>query len=277
MNLRYYLKRAQKEGWALGQFNFSTLEQLKGIILAAKKLRAPIILGTSEKESKFFGLKESLALIKIAKVEHQIPLFLNLDHSKDLDWLKKAIDLKYELIHFDGSELSLDKNIKFAKKIVEEAHKKEVLVEGEVGYLREKTTKIKKKDLTKPEEVKKFVEETLVDSLTISIGNIHGIVSSMPKLDFERLKEIRKKTNAFLVLHGGSGISKIQIKKAIKLGIVKININTELRLAWRKFLEKSLRKNIKEIRPYKILPKVSEEIEKIVTEKIKLFGSVNKI
>lgn len=281
MNLGSYLKKAKKEKWAIGQFNFSTLEQLRGILAAAERLRSPVILGTSSGESKYFGLKEILALVEISKIKYRTPVFLNLDHGKDLTWIKKAIDYGYSAVHFDGSELPLEKNIKYAKKVVDYAHKKGVLVEGELGYIKgesrahKKKAKIERKDLTSLEEVKRFVKETKVDSLAIAIGNIHGIYAEMPKLDFERLRKINKKTTAFLVLHGGSGISKTEIKKAIKSGIVKVNINTELRVAWKRALKAVL--ETQEIKPYKVLPQVQKAIQKKVEEKLNLFGSNQKI
>ncbi len=266
MELKDYLKKAQKQKFAIGQFNFSTLEQLKGILAAAQKMKSPVILGTSEGESKFLGLKEILALVEISKMKYNVSAFLNLDHGKDLDYIKKAIDFGYPAVHFDGSGLSLEKNMKYAKKVVEYAHKKGVLVEGELDP-------IKKEGSTLPKEAEKFIKETKVDSLAIAIGNVHGMYKNT-KLDFERLKEINSMVDAFLVLHGGSGISNVQIRRAIKSGIVKININTELRLAWKRTLAKSLK--AQEIKPYKILPKVQKAVQEKVEEKIKLFQSNKK-
>ena len=286
MNLKNYLRKAQKQGWAIGQFNFSTFEQLRGILAAAQKMKSPVILGTSEGESKFLGIREIIALVEISKTKYQIPAFLNLDHGKDLKWLKQAIDYGYSAVHFDGSELPLEKNIKYAKKVVEYARKKGVLVEGEVGAIAtesskiyKKTFKIKEEDLTAPEDAQKFIEETKVDSLAISIGNFHGIeISGLnPKLRLKRLEEIRKKTgNKFLVLHGGSGTPLQDIRKAIKLGIVKININTEIRKAYTFSLKKELEKT-GEITPYKYLAQAIESVQKKVEEKLELFGSKNKV
>lgn len=279
MELDQILKKAKREKWAIGQFNFSTIEQLKGIIGAAKKLSAPVILGTSEKESKFLGLEETIAQVRILENKMGLKLFLHLDHGKDLNYIKRAIDLGFDSVHFDGSELPFKENLKLTKEIVNYGHKKNVLVEGELGYLRgesrffqKKKVIIKKEDLTKPEQAQEFVEKTKVDLLAPAIGNVHGIYPEMPELDFERLKEINQKTDAFLVLHGGSGLSRDEIKKAIKSGIQKININTELRLVWRDSLQKIL-KTSKEIKPYIILPQVSQAIEKKVEEYIKLFRS----
>jgi len=279
MELNQILKKAKREKWAIGQFNFSTIEQLRGITGAAKKLSAPVILGTSEKESKFLGLEETIAQVRILENKMGLKLFLHLDHGKDLNYIKRAIDLGFDSVHFDGSELPFKENLKLTKEIVNYGHKKNVLVEGELGYLRgesrffqKKKIAIKEEDLTRPEQAQEFVEKTKVDLLAPAIGNVHGIYPEMPELDFERLKEINQKTAAFLVLHGGSGILRDEIKKAIKSGIQKININTELRLIWRESLQKIL-KTSKEIKPYIILPQVSQAIEKKVEKYIKLFGS----
>lgn len=261
--LKDYLKKAQREKWAIGQFNFSSLEQLRGILEAARKKKSPVILGTSEGESRFLDFKEIIALVEISKIKYKIPVFLNLDHGRDLNLIRKAIDFGYSAVHFDGSGLPLEENIKRAKKVVEYAHKRGVLVEGELEY-------IKKKNLTSPEKAEKFLRKTKIDSLAIAIGNVHGIYKKMPKLDFKRLKEIREKAKVFLVLHGGSGVSKPEIREAIRQGIVKININTELRLAWKKALIQALR--AKENRPYKILPQVEEAVQRKVEEKINLFS-----
>lgn len=273
-NLRYYFQKAEREKWAIGQFNFSTLEQFNGILEAAKKLKAPIILGTSEGESKFINLDLAAGLIKFWRKELNLPIFLNLDHGKSFEYTKEAIDGGYDTVQFDGSELSFEENIKITKKVVDYAHKKGVLVEGELGRI--SSAGDKKKFFTNLNQIEEFVKKTKVDRLAISIGNVHGVCRDMPKLDLERLKKIKEKIKTHLVLHGGSGISDKEIKKAIRLGIVKININTELRIIWRKCLEDYLKKNSNECKPYKILPYVSAKIQKKVEEKIKLLGSTNK-
>lgn len=282
MNLKNYLKKAKNQKWALGQFNFSTIEQLKGILNAAEKLKSPLILGTSEGESNFLGIKETIALVEISRVRYQIPIFLNFDHGKNWDLIKEAIDYGYDAVHFDGSGLSLKDNIKQTKKIVEYAHQKGILVEGELGIIKGESklhkgkAKIKKQELTSPFDVVKFIKQTGIDSLAIAIGNIHGVYKKMPTLDLRRLEEINKNSKSFLVLHGGSGIPDKEIKKAIKLGIVKINFNTELRLIWKNSLKKYL-KSAEVFKPYKILSLVQNDIQKRVEEKITLLNSKNRI
>ncbi|MFC1663923.1 ketose-bisphosphate aldolase [Patescibacteria group bacterium] len=282
MKLLEYLNKAKNEKWVMGQFNFSTLEQLKGIISAAENLSSPLILGTSESESEFLGLKQILALVSTFREETGLPVFLNLDHGKNLDYIRKAIDFGYDSVHFDGSELSLSDNIKITKELVDYAKKNNVFLEGEVGHLKgsselhKEKAKIEKGGLTEVNDAEKFVKETGVDSLAVAIGNIHGVYAEMPEFDFERLRKIREKLELPLVLHGGSGFPKEEIKKIVKAGISKININTELRIAWRNCLEKSLKENSQEVRPYIILSSISEAIQKVVEEKIKLFGSEKK-
>lgn len=282
MEILNIFEKARKEKWAIGQFNFSTPEQLRAIAAAAKSLASPVIVGTSENESRFLGIEETIALVRILEKKEGIKLFLHLDHGKNLDYIEKAIIFGYNSIQFDGSELSFEDNIKQIKGIVEFAHKNNVLVEGELGYLRggafspEEKVEIKKEDFTKPEQVGEFVKNTGVDSLAIAIGNVHGIYKGSPQIDFQRLQKIRKASKVFLVLHGGSGILPQDFKKAIKLGIQKININTELRLAWKETLKKALEES-NEVKPYKILPQVSKAIEDKVEQYIKLFGSSNKL
>lgn len=266
-NLKDYFKKAQQGNWAIGQFNTSNLETLKAILGAAKKLKSPVIIGTSEGESGFLGLGEAVNLVKFYRKKLNLPVFLNLDHGRSLEYIKGAIGAGYDSVHFDGSFLSIQENIKITQKIIQYARPKKVLVEGGTGTA--------SGVLTKPAEAKKFIQETKADSLTVNIGTLHGL--SKPKIDFERLKAIRKEAEAVpLVLHGGSGIPREDIEKVIKLGIAKININTELRMAYTHTLRKALKDGPEEITPYKYMPSVIAAVQKVVEEKIKLLGSHGK-
>ena len=284
--LEYYFKKAQKEGWAIGQFNFSDFTQMKAILDAAEKMKSPIILGTSEGESKFFGLEEAVALRDVLRKKVKLPIFLNLDHGKSFEYLKKAIDAGYDMVHFDGSKLPIEENIKITKEVVKYARKSGILVEGEMGILGTESSKlyaekfeIEEENLTKPEEAKEYYKKTGVDLLAISIGNFHGIeISGIdPNLRLDILKEIKGKVGeAMLVLHGGSGTPEEDIKEAIHLGITKVNINTELRLAFSGNLRRFLDNNRDEIVPYKFLVDAKTSVENVVSRKITLFGSENK-
>lgn len=280
------LKKAQKNKYAIGQFNISTDEQIRAVVEVAKDLKSPIIIGTSESEREFIGIEQVVALIKVWQKETNLPIILNADHCKTLESAKEVIDAGYSAVHFDGSSLSLEKNIEITKKVVEYTKSKnpDIIVEGEVGYLRgssevhKEKIEIKEEDLTKPEEAKDFVNKTKVDSLALAIGTVHGIEAEAEKLYLNRLKEIQEAIpETFLVLHGGSGVSDEDIKEAIKLGIVKININTELRVAYSKGLEKEIKEHPEEVKPYKILAPAVEAVKKAVEEKIKVFGSKGKI
>jgi len=278
-------KKAQKNKYAIGAFNASNLEQLKGIIQAAQKLPSPIIISTSPGESKFVGKKQIRALVDAYKKETGLPLFLHLDHGKDLEIIKEAVEAGYDSIHFDGSELPFEENIKKTKEIAEFCRQNKVKnIEGELGYLRGKSeiheeVEVKEEDLTKPEQAEEFVKETGITSLAIAIGNIHGIVKGgNPHLNLNRLREIQEKVGdkAFLVLHGSSGTPEEDIKEAIKMGIVKINVNTDLRVAYTQALRQALQNNPEETVPYKIMPPVIEAVQKVVEERIQLFGSGGK-
>ena len=270
INLKHYLKKAQTQGFAVGQFNYANLNTLKAIVQAAQKTKSPVIVGTSEGESKSLGLKQAVALVKSYG---NLPIFLNLDHGKSFRYIKKAIDAGYDAVHFDGSEMDIKDNIKEAKEVVKYAKSHNVLVEGEVGIIGGKLTELA--------DAVKFIQETQVDTLAVSVGTIHGIKNPgrlNPPLNLKRLKEIKEKIGAvLLVLHGGSGTQESDIKKAIKRGIVKININTELRQAYTAALKKVLKDKPKESASYKYMPPVVEAVQKKVEEKIKLFGSANKL
>lgn len=279
MKLKQYLTKLKKEKRAVGQFNFCTLEQLRGILTASKELKTPVILGTSEGESGYLGLEETVALVEISKIKYGVEAFLNFDHGKNPELLKRSVDLGYSAIHFDGSGLTLAENVKISKKLAQYAHKKGAMFEGEIGAIKGESAvhkgriAIDEKDLASPDDAYRYIKETGADSLAVAIGSIHGIYSDKKKIHFDLLEQISAKTNAFLVLHGGSGIETEDIRKAINSGISKININTELRALWRKALGEILEKEKEEVKPYKIMPYVEELIKGKVKEKINLFNN----
>jgi len=285
-NLKYYFDKAQREKFAIGQFNFSDFSQVKGIVNKAVELKSPIILGTSEGESKFVGLEEAVAIRDVLRKKTGLSIFLNLDHGKTFEYLKQSMDAGYDMVHFDGSKLPLEENIKITKEVIKYAKWKGVLVEGEVGKIGTDASKlysekfeIKEEDLTKPEDAFRFFKETKVNLLAISMGNFHGIeISGIdPNLRLDVLGAVKNKVgDALLVLHGGSGTPEDDIREAIKMGIVKININTELRLAFSGNLRRAL-SNVDEIVPYKYLTDAIGSVESVVARKIGLFGSANKV
>ena len=282
------LRDAQAGSYAVGQFNVSNLEQIRAICEVAKALQSPLILGTSEGERKFIGLKQIVAIAKIWQEETGLPIILNADHSRSFEAVKEATDAGYTGIHFDGSELPYAENLRITKQVVEHVKSKnsDAIVEGELGRVlggsevHQEAIILKESDFTDPDLAMEFVKESGIDSLAISYGNVHGVfggkLEGSEKLDIERLRAIREKVGAFLVLHGGSGIPASDIEESVKNGIVKVNINTELRVAYVDALRISLHRT-GETTPYKIWPAVIEAVKKVVEEKIKLFGSSNKI
>lgn len=285
--LKEYFKLATKEGWAIGHFNASELDQFRAIVEACKEVGAPAFIGTSESERAHLGLAEAVALRDTFRKEYDIPVFLNADHTRTVEAAKKAIDAGYDSVHIDLSKLPFEENISGTREIVEYAKKKlEISVEGEVGYIVTESSRVYKErveippeSLTKPEEAGRFVKETGVGLFAPVVGNLHGIAANEPKIDIKRIQNIRNilpKTVA-LVLHGGSGISDDQMRSAIKAGITVIHINTELRVAFTDALRKSLAEHLDEVAMYKLDEAAVGAMKKLVMEKLKLFGSVNKI
>ena len=252
---------------------------------AAKNFNAPVMVGLSEGERKFVGLRQAVALAKAFKEEYGLPVFLNPDHSHSIESAKEAYDAGFDSVHIDLSKLSFKENIEGTREVVDYVKSKnpEVSVEGELGYLRgeskiqkEKIT-IKPEDLTKPEEAAEFAEKTGLDRFAGAYGNSHGISIDEPALDIERIKAVRKilPERVAMVLHGGSGIPDKEIKEAIKAGISNIHINTEIRTAYAEALRKFLTDNPEETTPYKIMAPAVEAVQKKVEEKLKLFGMGN--
>jgi len=266
---------------------------VKAIFEAASALNLPVIIGTSEGERNFIGVRQIAALIKSFQEEFSArggyPIFLNADHTFSFDKTKEAIETGYDAITFDGSKLSYEENIIKTKEVVDymksfrlQVSSFKILVEGELGYIRgsselhKEAIEIQENDLTDPEQAKNFVEKTGVDLLAIAVGNIHGMFSNIPNphLDISRIKAIKEVVKIPLVLHGGSGIREEDFLAAIEAGISIIHINTELRLAWRQGLEKAFKDNPEEIVPYKILPFAVEAMKKVVEQKLKLFNKI---
>jgi len=280
--VKQLLKKADKGGYAVGSFNAPNLEITKAIIQAAEDSRSPVIISTSESEINFAGLEFISKIIRIAGYETKVPVALNLDHGKSLKMALMCMAAGYTSIHIDGSELDYEGNVALTLSVTEVAHKEKISVEGEIGNVagQSQINKSKIEDLkskmTDPKEALNFVKETGIDALAISIGNAHGIYATGPKLDFKRLKDIKKLIKVPIVLHGGSGIPNCDIKKAIKEGMRKININTEIRMAFSGSLRQVLDKNPDEVVPAKIFPPVIHSVKRVVQEKIKLFGSVGK-
>ncbi|NOY35610.1 MAG: class II fructose-bisphosphate aldolase family protein [bacterium] len=283
-SLNEILAEATSGHWSTGHFNISNLEQFRAIMEASKGFDFPMaMIGLSEGERKFIGLKQAVALGRAFEEEYEMPVFINPDHSHSVESAKAAFDAGFNSVHIDLSKLPFEENVAGTKEVVDYVKSKnpDVSVEGELGYLRgssiiqKEAIEIKPEDLTKPEEAAEFVEKTGVDRFSGAYGNIHGIAANEPKIDIERIKEIRKilPENVFMVLHGGSGISDEDMRKAIDAGIANIHINTEIRVAYTEALRKALAEDPEQVVPYKIFPPVIEAVKQKVEEKLKLFSN----
>lgn len=285
--LNDYLRKALKEGWATGHFNASELDHMKAIADACAKVHAPAIIGMSEGERKHIGLREAVVLRDAIRKEVDIPIFLNADHTKSVKAAREAIDAGFDSIHIDLSAESFEQNIAGAKEIVayRRGYESRINIEGELGYLKGESKvqhekiEVNRDDYTKPEEAAEFVNQTGVDRLAVVVGNIHGISLDEPVLDIERIRAIRARVpdDVALVLHAGSGIPDDQIKAAIGAGIANIHINTDIRVAFVNELRKSLSEHLDEVAMYKIDQSAIDAMKKVIKEKLKLFGSVDRI
>ncbi|MGB8815937.1 MAG: class II fructose-bisphosphate aldolase [Minisyncoccia bacterium] len=285
--LRQYIKEAEENGVAIGHFNISNLETLRGVFNSAKKLDLPVVIGTAEGERKYIGTKQAVALVKSFREEYDYPIFLNADHTYSFEGVKECIDAGYDSVIFDATGMSYEDNVKITKQCVEYARSvnPEIIVEAELGFIGTSSkvldgipegVKITEEFLTKPEEAKRFVEETGVDMLAPAVGNIHGMLKGGidPALNIKRIAEIKAVVNVPIVLHGASGNSAEDIKSAIKAGVSLIHVNTEIRVAFRKSLEAELIEKKDEVAPYKYMDKTILAVEKVIEEKLKLFNNV---
>ena len=278
------LNKARDGHYAVGQFNINNLEWTKAILLTAQELNSPVILGVSEGAGKYMtGYKTVAAMVKamIETLNITVPVALHLDHGS-YEGAKACIEAGFSSIMFDGSHYAIDENVAKTTELVELAHSKGLSIEAEVGSIGgEEDGVVGAGEIADPEECKK-IAELGVDFLAAGIGNIHGKYPANWKgLDFEALERIHNATNGIpLVLHGGTGIPEEMIKKAISLGVSKINVNTECQLAFaeatRKYVEAGKDLEGKGFDPRKLLAPGVEAIKATVREKIELFGSANK-
>jgi fructose-bisphosphate aldolase class II len=281
------LADARRRRVAVGHFNISDLTAFKAIVESAQELEVPVMVGVSEGEREFIGVAESAALVKAAREQHGLEIFLNADHTHSLAKAVAAAKAGFDEIIFDGSALPFDNNVEETRRAVEtlKSINPGIVVEGEIGYIGSSSAILEHKPegmgaLSTPEEARQFVEATKVDVLAPAVGNMHGMLESMVKgdakkrLDLPLIAELAKATGAFMTLHGGSGTNDDDFRTAIKNGMSIVHVNTEIRIAWRRGVEKGLQDNPHEVAPYKILPAAVAAIKEIVTARLKLFNFI---
>ena len=302
-NLKYYLEKALKNKFALGAFNFCNLESFQAILNACKSTKSPAILAVSESALKYMGEDFLIPLFNAGKKQYPA-IFLHLDHGKSFEICKKAVDMGFDSVMIDGSFLPFEENVKLTKKVVDYAHKKDVLVEGEIGQLKgiEDDISSDKNVYTSPNQAFEFATKTGVDMLAVAIGTSHGInkYTKNPTLRLDILSQIEKLLPNFpIVLHGASTVNQDlvktynkfggKIKKALgvdenllieaikKHNVAKINTDTDIRLSFSSQIRKYLFENKEERDPRKYIGEGRKEAQQIITEKIvKILNSNQK-
>jgi ketose-bisphosphate aldolase len=285
ITLRETLKQADAKGIAIGHFNVSDLVTLKAVFESAKEKNLPVVVGVSEGEREFLGVRQIAALTTSLREEYGFPIFLNADHTHSLGKAIEAAKAGFDWVVFDVSTLPLEENIRQTRAAVEalKSIRPEILVEGEIGDIGSgseihDTSPDLRKGLTTPDQAKQFLKETKIDTLAPAVGNMHGMLKSMvagntkKRLDIERIRAIKEQTHAFMTLHGASGTDDGDLRKAIAAGITVVHINTEVRLAWRNGMNTALSAQPDEIVPYKLLPKVVASIKELVAARLTLFS-----
>uniref|UniRef100_A0A7C4R2B9 Ketose-bisphosphate aldolase n=1 Tax=candidate division CPR3 bacterium TaxID=2268181 RepID=A0A7C4R2B9_UNCC3 len=297
MNLKEAFKKAERKGVAIGHFNVSNLETFESVVKAGKKTKKPVIIGVSEGAIKHAGIDFFIWAKEHFKQKYKADFFLHLDHGRNMDLIKKAIDSGFDSVMIDASHEKFNRNIYLTKIITKWAHKKGVLVEAELGTIggAEENIRSRKIIFTDPLQAVEFIRKTRCDSLAVAIGTSHGPNKFLKKshLNFEVLKKVKMIAGVPLVLHGASnidhklihslikqgmkiddfvGVDGGDIKKAIKFGIRKINTDTDLNLVAINEILKNIKSKNPNLKLYKILEKSMEEVEREVIEKIKLFS-----
>ena len=284
--IKKIIVNARQKKYAVGAFNTSNLETTLAIVRAAVAEKSPVILQTSKSAIEYSNLETifNLMLTVANTIGRSVPIAIHLDHGHDLSLVKQCVDIGYNSVHMDASEKDFATNVRLSSQAVRYAHAKKIWVQAELGSILGKeglvkleTGEINMKDLmTDPYQAKEFVEKTKVDTLAIAVGTIHGSFKGIERVDQRRLKKISSLVKIPLVLHGGSGLSPQIFKEAIKNGVSVVNIDTNLRLAFKKALANNINKESDLIDPRKILAPSTEAMQKEVTRIIKIFGSRNK-
>lgn len=299
------LQKAHKEGYGVGAFNFVNFEMLNAIFMAANVAKSPIIVQASEGAIKYMGIDMAVGLVKILSNRYpHIPVALHLDHGTSFESCKKAVDAGFTSVMIDASHHPFKENLEMTKEVVQYAHSKGVSVEAELGRLMgiEDNISVDEKDavLINPDEAEEFVKATKVDYLAPAIGTSHGAFKfkGEPKLDFERLEEVKRRTNIPLVLHGASaipdyvreaflatggdlkgskGVPFAFLQEAVKGGINKVNIDTDLRIAFIAEVRKVANADNTQFDLRKFFAPAMESITKVMVERMGVLGSAGKI
>ncbi len=274
------LREAEVQGYAVGAFNCNNLEIVQAIVAAAEAENAPVIMQASQGAIKYAGVDYIVAMARVAARGTRVPVALHLDHGTSFDQVMRCLVAGFSSVMIDGSHLPLEQNIALTRQVLAAARPVGVSVEAELGRIGGVEDDIAVNDreafFTDPDEARYFVEQTGVDSLAVAIGTAHGRYKGEPRLDFDRLTRIKELVRIPLVLHGASGVPDEAIREAIRRGVRKVNIDTNIREAFVGAARRVLVENPQEIDPRKILGPAREAAIEIIREKIRVFGSSGK-
>jgi len=281
ISTKYVLEKAQNEGYAVPAFNIHNLETLQVVVEVAAEMKSPVILAGTPGTYSYGGTDNIVAIVEALSCEHDIPLSLHLDHHEEFSDIERKVRAGIRSAMIDGSHLSYEDNVEIVRKVVEFCHRNDVSVEAELGRLGgiEDDLVVDEKDTlyTNPDQAVDFVQRTGIDSLAVAIGTAHGLYKHEPKLDFERLAEINRVVSVPLVLHGASGLSDSDIQRAISLGVCKVNVATELKIAFSGALKTYFEENPDAEDPRKYMKPAKEAMKEVVRKVIRVCGSENKL
>ena len=279
-NTKQMLEKAKQEGYAIPHFNINNLEWTRFILETCEEEKSPVILGVSEGAKKYmvgFATVTEMVKAMVKELHITVPVALHLDHGSSVESCKEAIDAGFTSVMIDASKYSVEENIQMTREVVTYAHERNVTVEAEIGHVGgEEDGVADELAYAKVEDAVLLAKETGIDSLAPALGSVHGIYKGEPKLDFDRMMQVKELTNLPLVLHGGSGIPDQLIKKSITCGICKLNVNTDLQIVWAKDVREFLNENHTVYDPRKIIKSGEQAMKEKIKEKIYLLNSNGK-
>jgi len=274
------LGEARRRGYAVGAFNANNLEYVQGIVLAAEREKAPVIIQASPGAIKYVGLAYIAAIGRVA-ADAPVPVVLHLDHGKDVDTARRCIDYGFPSVMFDGSELPLEENIRLTSEVARLAHAAGAACEGELGRVPTADRSWSRRELedlmTDPDQASVFVERTGVDALAVSVGSIHKMKRQSAELDIDRIRRIRRAVDVPLVLHGSSGVSDDSLVEAVEAGLSKVNIATALNVAFTGAMRRASIERPEESDPRKLLGPAREAVAEVVAQKMRLLGASGRV
>jgi fructose-bisphosphate aldolase class II len=268
-SLKQVLTESQNNHTAIPSFNIDSFEIYQSVESVVRELNLPCLVQLSEGEDRFIQAERLFVLVKKAQIDG-LPIYLNMDHGKNIDRLSHLLDLGFDMVHFDGSSLDYSTNLQTATQFIQDVKSRhpDCLVEAEFNKISLVDSQISSDSFTNPEQALEFINQTKADLFAVSIGNLHGVSQTIPEIiNLDLLQQIKSVLpHQFFTLHGGSGISPDEISAAIKLGIVKVNINTDLRLQFFKSVRTSLENQAND-KVYDLFTPVIDDLKKVIKDK----------